>query len=377
MMTDPEVTLPTARPRALERLGTRRLTRAHLALQRRQSLCAALGAALGPVAASLGQALATPMTLHARLLDASFLPQRILSRSGAFILVDVNGLGTTAVLELERPFITFAIECLCASPAAEAPVSELTHLEETALAYLSLVALAAVRGVPEVERSLSPRLQGVTALKHEAVAHLEDGPHVVVELALRLGERVSVANLVVPARELQGFAEAHPLDPPPAPAAEVLRTQAEALCRAEPVSLTSKELDALRPGDVLMLEQLRLQSGQIMGNVRVQLLGSLLQGELSQEYFTGTLVPSPLAPELPMVHTAQDAGQLPVDIQVELARVQIPLSDIGLVQAGMLLPLRMNASDPVLLRIGDRAVARAELVDVEGQIGARILALLP
>jgi len=31
----------------------------------------------------------------------------------------------------------------------------------------------------------------------------------------------------------------------------------------------------------------------------------------------------------------------------------------------------------VLLRVGDRAVARAELVDVEGQVGARILEVLP
>jgi type III secretion protein Q len=31
----------------------------------------------------------------------------------------------------------------------------------------------------------------------------------------------------------------------------------------------------------------------------------------------------------------------------------------------------------VLLRVGDRVVARAELVDIEGEVGARILTLVP
>ena len=68
---------------------------------------------------------------------------------------------------------------------------------------------------------------------------------------------------------------------------------------------------------------------------------------------------------------------LPVDVEIELTRLMLPLSELAVLKPGALLPLRINASEPVLLRIGDRAVARAELVDIDGEVGARILNLLP
>ena len=68
---------------------------------------------------------------------------------------------------------------------------------------------------------------------------------------------------------------------------------------------------------------------------------------------------------------------LPVEVEIELSRVMLPLSELAAIKPGALLPLRINPSEPVLLRVGDRAVARAELVDIEGEVGARILCLLP
>lgn len=68
---------------------------------------------------------------------------------------------------------------------------------------------------------------------------------------------------------------------------------------------------------------------------------------------------------------------LPVDVEIELTRMTMSLSELAALKPGALLPLRVSASEPVLLRVGDRAVARAELVDIEGEVGARILCLLP
>ncbi len=79
--------------------------------------------------------------------------------------------------------------------------------------------------------------------------------------------------------------------------------------------------------------------------------------------------------------TVMEAGPgvppLPVDVEIELTRLMVPVSELAVLKPGALLPLHINASEPVLLRIGDRAVARAELVDIEGEVGARILTLLP
>ena len=65
-----------------------------------------------------------------------------------------------------------------------------------------------------------------------------------------------------------------------------------------------------------------------------------------------------------------------VELEIELTRLRIALHQLGVLAAGTVIPLHINAAQPVTLRIGDKAVAKAELVDIEGEVGARILALL-
>ena len=73
----------------------------------------------------------------------------------------------------------------------------------------------------------------------------------------------------------------------------------------------------------------------------------------------------------------QTVTSLPVEVEVELTRLKLTLSELAAVKPGGILPLRINIAEPVLLKVGDRAVARAELVEIENEIGARILSLLP
>ncbi len=67
---------------------------------------------------------------------------------------------------------------------------------------------------------------------------------------------------------------------------------------------------------------------------------------------------------------------LPVEVEVELTRINLPLSELGTLRPGAVLPLRQRDDDPVTLKIGGRAIARAELVDIDGEVGARILELV-
>lgn len=67
---------------------------------------------------------------------------------------------------------------------------------------------------------------------------------------------------------------------------------------------------------------------------------------------------------------------LPVELEVELARISVSLEELAAFAPGMVLPLSVKPGDAVLLRVGERAIARAELVDVEGEVGARVLQLL-
>ena len=62
-----------------------------------------------------------------------------------------------------------------------------------------------------------------------------------------------------------------------------------------------------------------------------------------------------------------------VTLEVEIARVPVTLADLARLEPGATLPLPVGRGGLVLLRVGDRAVGRGELVDVEGAVGVRIL----
>ena len=66
---------------------------------------------------------------------------------------------------------------------------------------------------------------------------------------------------------------------------------------------------------------------------------------------------------------------IPVMLEVELARVPLTLADLARLTPGSTLPLTLDRRGLVTLRLGERTVARGELVDVEGAVGVRVLSV--
>jgi type III secretion protein Q len=52
------------------------------------------------------------------------------------------------------------------------------------------------------------------------------------------------------------------------------------------------------------------------------------------------------------------------------------VGDLAGLRPGAVLPLRINPADPVTIRIGERVLAKAELVEIDGEVGARILSIV-
>lgn len=69
------------------------------------------------------------------------------------------------------------------------------------------------------------------------------------------------------------------------------------------------------------------------------------------------------------------AGDAPIDVVVELARVTMPLAELAALRPGEVLATGRALGERVTLRAGDRTIALGELVDVDGEIGVRILSL--
>jgi type III secretion protein Q len=60
---------------------------------------------------------------------------------------------------------------------------------------------------------------------------------------------------------------------------------------------------------------------------------------------------------------------------VELPRVPLTLSDLARLTPGSTLPVQLDKRGLVTLRIGERALGRGELVEIDGAVGVRVLSL--
>jgi type III secretion protein Q len=371
----------------LYRLGTRRLTRAHLAMGQRPTFRAGAAQALQAICAALTRQLGCPVTGQSRVVASEVLPSRTLSESSAFALLDVSPCDARVLVELERGFVAALLGHLSGSAVAIPPAQTLTRIEQVAFGYLVLVCLEACRGGEDLEQRFGPRLLAVIDAREDALSRVDGRkPHVCVEVVLSAGPLTGLARVLVPALALQASLQDLPCEPAPAPAPEVLAAQLPMTATMGKIQLGLNELVALSPGDVAVFDAVKLSQGLVQGPCRLIGPAFEISGDLSPAGFTvvramsralpqESSMSAPNPPEAKPVEATLTS--LPVDVEVELTRLKLTLADLGSLRPGAILPLRINAADPVLLRVGDRAVARAELVEIENEVGARILNLLP
>ena len=69
----------------------------------------------------------------------------------------------------------------------------------------------------------------------------------------------------------------------------------------------------------------------------------------------------------------ESADGIPVEIQIRLGRVVMPLGELQELRAGAVVTLDRSLDDPVEILAGNKLVARGEIVAVEDQLGVRIL----
>ncbi|CAN5711538.1 hypothetical protein BH23PLA1_BH23PLA1_17400 [soil metagenome] len=90
----------------------------------------------------------------------------------------------------------------------------------------------------------------------------------------------------------------------------------------------------------------------------------------------------PLTPEaMPMPPTTEtDPGlnpaEAPLTLTVELGRISLPLSRLADLKPGDVLELARHAREPVELTSGGKLVARGELVQIDTELGVRVLQVL-
>jgi type III secretion protein Q len=294
------------------------------------------------VADALGALLGAPMRIDARPAPGPAAGLAPIAR----VPIALCGVSATAAIDVDASLLAKTLEHLGAGGAAAPAALRPSALERSLLALLALAAIDAA-GAPVRDR-LVPRL----ACEGEAPA---DSLLVVLDLAVG-GLRGRGALLVPPAalRALEGDGGVSPRTLGPASAA--LRLPAS--FRRGAISLTWEELAALTPGDVLLLDG---------GTPRPELVfpgGLTLCGTERGE-----------ALHVEEIRMTEAQASYPLTLAVELGRVTLTLGELARIAPGAALPLDLRKDGTVVLRAGERAIARGQLIEIDGALGVRVAEL--
>jgi flagellar motor switch protein FliM len=337
-----------------------------------------------------------------------------------------------AVLEVELALAHAAVDALLGGAGEAVGLRPLTDIEEGVAGFVLLEALKALGpGMEPGQPKL--RMEGVARGVDEAAARLgEEGPVLVVQLRARLGSHDGVVRLFVPSGVLDVMEPAQVSEQ----RRVQLRADVQAhlgrlssACtwlRAEIgyAEISSRDLSSLRMKDVVLVDalsarpdrgeegtaRLRLglgragcldarvfvEEGLYRAHITAVVLGdqsfqrrvpseadeaaaeALGESGAGEEEFTNPEMNNQMA-ESGAVDDRMDAGDLlgdiPLQISVELARVPVTADQVVSMRVGQILELSRAPGEPVDLSVNGKVIARGELVEVEGQLGVRVLSL--
>ena len=265
----------------------------------------------------------------------------------ALVPVELTALAGQATLAVDCGFAARLAQRVAGAAGSFPSATSLTPVERAVVELAVLGALDGIAAETDIESALAPRLglRGGTPVRP-----------VCVELTIAAAGTKGRALLLIPQEALRALCR-------PAELPEQLGAVSVAgSLRSGSAALTPSDVDSLRPGDVVILDAPPGEAAalQLPGGLRARgrLDGDSLEVEVVE-----------------LAHPGIAAGDLPVVLDVELASVAVPLRDVARIAPGAVLLLGLDRNGHVTLRIGERALARGELVEVEGAVGVRILTL--
>ncbi len=150
------------------------------------------------------------------------------------------------------------------------------------------------------------------------------------------------------------------------------------------VEASAVDVAALRHGDVLVPGTMPIQRSRVgswTGPVFLAASGSdvTVRAELAEgDRLVLRAGPAESAEESMAEHEASGAlvealGEIPVVVRVEIGRAEMRAREWAAIGDGDVIPLGQPVGHAVVLRVGSQVVARGELVDVDGEVGVRVL----
>lgn len=335
-------------------------------------------------AAVLGEILGTQVRVRPRPLGV-VAPREIHAAAGdplvAVVLV-APGCGHVAI-ELDPGLAACVVDRALGGTAGDdvpEPWGPLDDVERGVLAFV------AARAVARSEAT-AWRIAGVATAPAALQAAIGDDGAVVWPVEVAIGSDTGVARAWLPEVALGA-----PATGDRSSASWLARLALTMVVEGARGTLARDDLSALRAGDVVVLDETWLvaNSDGFGGEVRVRANGA------ARTVFRCAVEPggvrvtgierteeAPVQRGRVMEDTDVDAtdravalaGDAEVQVSVEIARFTIPLEELASLRAGEVVLSGRPIGERVVLRAGDRAVASGELVDVDGEVGVRLLSV--
>lgn len=316
---------------------------------------------------------------------AEFCSAQIIARRGGagaiVVLIEQAGSATpaSALVELPNETAQAVVDRALGgegTPLLSPTLLPLDELSRGALAYVVARVLAAVGGNWGLRDLADPSA---------AATWLDATTYLAWPIGIGLGAHVLPLRVYVPEH-------LRPRTPGPRAAVRsmsLLPLQLVAYAGSSTVPLTAAR--SLQHEDILVLDQTGLvhDSGtpaRWRGSVIAHLPGSgdhvlcrVAETGLEVEAFTRIKEPSMTTGRISDPHETPAAGttfaaDAPIELQVELARFSLTLAELQRMRPGDVLVTGRRIGERVTVRMGGRALAEGELVDVEGEVGVRVLA---
>ncbi len=331
---------------------------------------------------------------------------------------------TRGLLEVELGLAHLALDLLLGGTGDSVALRPLTDIEEGVMTYVIIETLKAL--APNLDPSLPKlRIEGVVRSFDEAQSLIgEDENLAVVQLKAVFGSHSGYVRLFIPESVLSTA------KPPEDASVRRTRRAADAevhaarlrnvktAVRAEigQVEISSGDLAQLRERDVILVDALTSRPDQGGGGTAKLKVGRGRVGHADAEIIahegrfsakiTGFSVGEPAPPsaaeegdEAPSPALGEGGEEstysgirgrndvegngagadlmndIPLQISVELARVAVSAEEVVALKVGHVFDLQKNAGEPLDLSVNGRIVARGELVEIDGNLGIRIISL--
>ncbi len=334
----------------------------------------------------------------------------MLPAESCFVILGAAPSSQKLIVDVDPTLMTQAIDRLLGGDGqSEIITRNLTHVEQGVVSFLLLKIIGAFYDGWQSGREVALTLDDFLSTRDELKELIEDeSDYYLLGLRAGLGDSIGYTRVLLPANFIESFSKpvAQSGGTPEDLAhmrkilGQLSDKEVEMKIEAGRLELSPEDIANLEAGDIIILEHHQLvlgpegPGGNISGHIgrgrNGKLEGQLIASEGQLKFAISQIIVQEQPIETPMTDELNDEPtiQEPTDnlpetegllrdidapVVIELGRIKMNTAQVTRLKSGQILRLPRNANDPVDLVVNDKLFARGELVEIDGELGVRLV----